>query len=316
MLKMIRPYLEIIKIKTIPNNNNLINLKIRLTKFCNWDCSYCIQGHNKPKKPSDESIKESIDFLIQELKDKKLDEKDIELGIIGGEVSLFNIKDLILSPLIKSNIKIKKINIISNLSRDINWYKDLITYSKANNIKYFLRFSFHEDFITKETFLKKVKELIDFDGDNKKFTLEAVVNNNNFNIIKSFFNLKKKMFKEDVKLNLDADTVNINLNQEILSFIEEVDKNDKIKKNFEVYFRGNKLHPLLFNRNDIVDLYPLKRFPSKGFLCKEKLLSLIYDVPLKKLTGACNINAEDEYICDKDYCRLCHKYVNLSKKIC
>ena len=94
----------IVKIRKNLGIENYFNLTYNTTKCCNYHCPYCMQG-NKPKKDTNpiliEKISKEINKIIYNLKQQG---KNIDFHLIGGEVSIYDIKNLILKNIDLSNI--------------------------------------------------------------------------------------------------------------------------------------------------------------------------------------------------------------------
>lgn len=73
------------EIKSIINNERMFTIKWRLTEWCNYRCSYCMQG-NKPKKDTNPILIEKISKEINKITYKlKQQDKNIDFHLIGGK---------------------------------------------------------------------------------------------------------------------------------------------------------------------------------------------------------------------------------------
>ena len=113
----------IVKIRKNLGIENYFNLTYNVTECCNYHCPYCMQG-NKPKKYTNpiliEKISKEINKIIYKLKQQ---DKNIDFHLIGGEVSIYDIKNLILKNIDLSNIY--RFSMVTNLSRSVEYYKEL-----------------------------------------------------------------------------------------------------------------------------------------------------------------------------------------------
>lgn len=61
---------------------NRFSPSLCLTHFCNLDCIYCYQHHDKEKKMSFETAKKCIDWIFVNI---PKDMEGVEISFIGGE---------------------------------------------------------------------------------------------------------------------------------------------------------------------------------------------------------------------------------------
>lgn len=307
---------KIYKIEAISASKNIVTLKIFLSTYCNYNCSYCIQKKFrekiKNKKLTDNEITNSINILIEKLKELNIENMNISLSLIGGEISFFNIKSLVIEPLLKNKFNITKIIITSNFSNNIDWYLDLYNFLYLKNIKLSYTFSFYEEFADENKFLEKLNKL--YMAVDKKYctiTIETVINNNNFNIIKNFYNKYCKIIlHKDRRFLIDLDVNTKNINTGVYNFVYNTNTSATFNKTLVVYQENEK--PIKINRVSLLSDSPIG-FPSKGFLCKNRYKNLQFFCDKNKLVTKCSISTLNECICDKDYCRLCTSPVDIEK---
>mgnify|MGYP003307555184 CR=1 FL=1 len=144
---------------TIIDLDEYATIKLRLTDYCNYKCSYCIRRKTIEQEGcmlDDESCLKYIDDynrIIDELKAKT--SKPVKVDLIGGEVTILPY----LSELI-TKLKADRINITTNLSRPIPIDPRLSVTA-----------SFHPEFTDLDTFFKAV----DYYKDKfKNFKVETV----------------------------------------------------------------------------------------------------------------------------------------------
>ncbi len=189
---------EFVKIKDLTPND--FNIKWRMTNLCNIHCSYCIRYKHRVDI-NDTCVKENEDKLCEVARDiSKLLEKtkfnNIRLNLIGGEVTIFDLKRIL------ANIttdKVKVINITSNLMRDVQYYIELADFCYSRNIKLSICFSCHYEFITLDKYFEKINQL---KGKIDCLTCELVSNDKNQELCKDFI---ARCEKCDVYYFLDAD---------------------------------------------------------------------------------------------------------------
>lgn len=137
------------KNKSIPN---YFNITYHVTETCNYHCPYCF-NLKKPKKDTSpfliENISKKINSIIKEIKNKNID-----FHLIGGEVTIFDIKNLILKNIDLNNLY--RFSLVTNLSRDVKYYEELL---QDINIRTRVKASFHPTEISKDEFLQKIIKL-------------------------------------------------------------------------------------------------------------------------------------------------------------
>lgn len=178
-------------------------IKWRLTKMCNARCSYCAQWRsNDIKGITEEKLKEAEKTLsiagekISRMLER-INAQNVQLDLIGGEVTIFNLPKILES--VHSD-KIKKIHITTNFLRDSEYYKKLAEYVKSRNIKISLCASFHYEMQSFEKYFEKVLEVKDLFF---LFTCEMVSNENNQELCRKFV---EKCERENLSFMIDADT--------------------------------------------------------------------------------------------------------------
>ena len=126
----------------------LINWHI--TGWCNYHCPYCINrefGTTYTPKDQVEKIAEKINEYIN----KNLNNKRVQLRLIGGEPTYYNI------PKILDKIDhLDRLTIVTNFSRNNNFFKELYQYCAKRKIYFFLICRQHEEH---PNFVEKFKEL-------------------------------------------------------------------------------------------------------------------------------------------------------------
>jgi len=144
---------------TIIDLDEYATIKLRLTDYCNYKCSYCIRRKTIEQEGcmlDDENCLKYIDDynrIIDELKAKT--NKPVKVDLIGGEVTILPY----LSELI-SKLKADRINITTNLSRPLPIDRRLS-----------ITASFHPEFTDLDTFFESVSYYKD---KFKNFKIETV----------------------------------------------------------------------------------------------------------------------------------------------
>lgn len=160
-------------------------IKWRITDLCNIRCSYCLRKYKQTRIATDELIKEQTEKLclvIEQISKmlEKTEFKNVKIDLIGGEVSLFDLKRVFNH--VKSD-KIKKINITTNFIKSAEYYADFCNFFAKIGVKISVTASFHYEFQTLENYLKKIEAV------RNKFDIlkcEMVSTSNNQELCKTF----------------------------------------------------------------------------------------------------------------------------------
>lgn len=153
------------KLKRLTNLNKEYDMYIkwRLTDYCNLDCSYCIRSHITQHNLTNAYITEQEQKLsntakkLNELLEKSIF-SNVNIDLIGGEVSLFNL-EYILSFI--TSKKLKKINITTNFLKPAKYYNSLANFLKERGVKLSITASFHFEYFDFESYFNKVLEVKD-----------------------------------------------------------------------------------------------------------------------------------------------------------
>lgn len=185
-----------------------LEIKWRITHSCNIGCSYCIQAR-KWRKPEDiKKEQENIELLaddINKIIEKHPEKEYIKLQLIGGEVSIFDLKSLL-----NHFSRLNKLTITTNMIRDIEYFIDLTEYCKSRNIDLHVSCSFHEEFIDLDSFIEKVKTLENY---NVSVNAEMVSVENNQDLVKEFI---EKISATDLDYMVDKDMRGIKDKQHLI----------------------------------------------------------------------------------------------------
>ena len=241
----------IIKIKKNLGIENYFNLTYNITNCCNYHCPYCMQG-DKPKKDTNpiliEKISKEINKIIFNLKQQG---RNIDFHLIGGEISICDIKNLVLKNIELSNIY--RFSMVTNLSRSIEYYEDLFKYLTDNNINIRIKASYHPTETSEDSFFNKIKYL-------KKYNIvPSLLLTKNEETNKDIYSMYNKLKKINVQPSVSVERVNgVPID---ISFI----KNKKILLEdmckFHVYYDNNKKE--LLTKYEILNI--IKN--TNGYLC-------------------------------------------------
>lgn len=270
----------------IRNNERLLTIKWRLTTWCNYNCSYCVQSL---VRKFDKTKKTEFDRLLTAAKDINtfLDEstRDVKILLIGGEVSWYNLETLIAS------IPSKKLKILSfstNLSNSTEFYISLANYLHSRDVTLDMVCSLHHEYVKPEAFIKKVLQIREA-ADMKSIRLEMVVNHKTEPIYQQ---VKSLCEENGLDYRFDYD---ITETEEFRSHGLAVSscKNPRYTVTFD---DGTK--DTTISNSQLLNLKngqsANSRFLSEGFYCTRGLSYLSIDVDM---------------VCDNDICIPREKYV-------
>lgn len=142
----------------IKSEKNKLELHWRMCMWCNYRCRYCCQGTEK-KGHEYRWIGQVTQEKFAEKWVKPMIEKvgkPVHLILIGGEITYYNLEK-IFSLIYHPNLV--NINITTNLSNSVEYYKSLYKWCKEHNVKLDLMASYHPDQVDSDTFINKVKQL-------------------------------------------------------------------------------------------------------------------------------------------------------------
>lgn len=162
---------DIKKVENIKFNEDTYTIRWNVTKICNYNCDFCIQGNRKKhledsKGESYELRKKICDNIIEFI-ETKINKKFSKLRIylIGGEVTILKEFIEILEKF--SNCKFEgtmEIHITTNLSCSKKTLEKIKTIVKENKNKKYIRnieisASYYKQFTTEKEFIRQIKTL-------------------------------------------------------------------------------------------------------------------------------------------------------------
>lgn len=188
-------------IKNLDDYNGVI--KWRVTHNCNFSCSYCIQKYCVSQPEVWGTLEEDEARCLEASSDvsRIMDEMQatsIKLDIIGGEVTLFDLETLISKI---TSTKLKKVYIITNLHKSVEYFESLANALKARDCTLEICASWHAEYLTFDVYCEKLLALKEID--NIKIKCEKVNTGSNTEEIE-----KLKTFCEENEINylIDVDT--------------------------------------------------------------------------------------------------------------
>lgn len=261
----------IVNIKKNSDIANYFNLTYNVTRSCNYHCPYCMQL-KKPIKDTNPKLIELISKQINKtIKDLKQQGKNIDFHLIGGEVSIYDIKNLILKNIDLSNIY--RFSMVTNLSRSAEYYDELFKYLIDNNVDIRIKASFHPTETSKEDFFNKLLKL-------KKYNIivSLLLTHVKLYDVYDFYN---KLIQNKINTSVSVERIfGYPISKSLLTENEKkLIQKDKCRFHV-VYDNGNK---------DLLTKYELlnKIETTKNYLCDINLSKLIIG-PKGEIRNSCS----------------------------
>ncbi len=205
----------------------------KMTQWCNQKCSYCFQKHTEWIDYS--KICTTADLLNQVL--DKID-LDIDLQLVGGEITYYNLIDLLDNHLTSKNLK--TITLITNFSRDIYFFNKLSEYCINRGVTFSIVVSYHDEYTSFRDLMEKIIKL---NKDIRLVHINVVVTNQNYSELKKDFieiknwnNELSDLFFKKVQILKDQNGLSILAEKEFKALLEEFQKCDD---NWTIIFKDN-----------------------------------------------------------------------------
>lgn len=127
------------EIKSIKCSKEQILITWHMTGWCNYHCPYCIAKSFETAWINEDNIinisKYLNRFIVENYKDKR-----VCLRAVGGEITFYNLQNIF-----DNFEKLDKVNIATNFSNSLDYYKNLVKYFKNRKIQLILTCSYHEE---------------------------------------------------------------------------------------------------------------------------------------------------------------------------
>lgn len=290
-------------------------IKWRMTGMCNADCSYCIRkGRND--KLSEEKAREQNERLKEVASEisRMVDATDFEnvkIDLIGGEVSVLDLSSICEK---LSSVKIKQINITTNLLRNAEYYSFFCEVLHSKGIEVTATASFHYEYQPFEKYFEKIEEL------KKHFDIldcEMVSTLKNQNLCKKFINKCREIgidysVEGDLRFSKEKER-----QKGLITDSSRKTKSDRYKVCFTdgtecTYGSRNQF---LMDSNNVQNVWQ-KAIHTKGFVCSNSndFVYIDFDtvVGRTKTSNRCTTRMKIEAfevveprICEEENCTLC-----------
>ena len=118
--------------KNIKNTDCLFKLTLNVSNLCNLKCKYCYASHGNYGRPSSFMTKETVDFIIDDIKKRGFTSLYV-VSLFGGEPTMnFDVIDYIIKKFELEFDKIFKFELTTN-GTFLN--KDRLTFLRDHNVK-------------------------------------------------------------------------------------------------------------------------------------------------------------------------------------
>lgn len=130
----------------------------KMTRWCNYNCSYCIQHHNYESNRIKYDYKKFSTYAKKINKWMKSVNIPMKLHLIGGEICYMDLIK-VLEYIDAENFN--KLSIVTNFSGSLIFFTDLRDYCQSRNIELQICASLHDQYVKVKDFVEKAKELKD-----------------------------------------------------------------------------------------------------------------------------------------------------------
>ncbi len=291
-------------------------IKWRLTEMCNINCSYCIRGWRTDRSVDKEKLTIQEDRLCDVMEHisnllNNTNFHNVKIDLIGGEVTIFNLQRILSH--IRTD-KITKIQVTTNMMRDIDYYIRLADLLQSKNINLSITASFHYEFQSIDKYFEKVIALKDKVS---ILTCEMVSNIKNQNLCKQF---SEKCKLENLYYMIEADLREKSFNDRKNGLF--IDSNKPFNNSrYEVTFTDGtkkkyKTRNMLLTDESVEENYKLKYIRTSGYLCTNSTNFFYLDFDIvhgrtEKSDSCSNCMPIEDFKflppkrCPVDYCTLC-----------
>lgn len=300
------------KIKRIDKGSKSVRyITFQPTTWCNYNCSYCIQGQNKAKKPDETELIEKAKSFRQVLNeiDKMHPKKHEKITFLGGEISFFDMGK-ILNELISD--KTVSVCLTSNMSAAEEKYIKLAEFLTTKSIITSFVFSFHEDHNSVDAFLEKafsLKKYFELHPELKTMLrTQITITEKNHETCKKFFEkarvngidvapgLERNIFTEKGIIHTEK-TINLFLGNLTI----ESGKNCKI-----TYYDNSRDY---FRREELLGRCRESILNTKDYVCKDRFSTVRYfsdgKISLNCSTTDNVFNEPETLKCPYERCSIC-----------
>lgn len=223
---------DILKITNIQEECFYVTWKI--TSICNYHCEYCTSKKYLNKNHDSKNLLDKAERINTLIKTNNTYKLPVKLKLIGGEVTLINLFDVL-----NKFTELNKLVIATNLSRDSDYFYNLENYCKGRNIQLILICSYHSE---NQNFIEKFIKLNNWCIANKVNKPQAafvITNNFNFKLIDSLLENNVKNIKLTCERILGG--YKLDLNNSVIDkfnyYIETIKKLNKSIFTYRVKFK-------------------------------------------------------------------------------
>lgn len=198
---------------------NQFKISWKMTDYCPYSCSYCYMSNAvqaakaKNDNPSQEFVEKIASKIDKYLETHAKPNVRVELHLIGGEVSIF---DLI--GLLNQISRVNRLNIVTNLYRSKEYWAALKQYLDRRGIELRMSASFHLPMLSEEKRLEFIEK-----ANLLKAQVKAVVNNENLQeYYKYFIKIMELKLPLEITVERKGDNKSVTLSEENQKLIDGI----------------------------------------------------------------------------------------------
>ncbi len=264
-------------------------IKWRLTDICNYKCSYCIREKLTKKRVL--PYKENEELILNASKEVARIIKElpgyVKLDLIGGEVSIFNLHDLLNNMYKECGDKLKRVNITTNMSAPSDYYNDLVNLCDSYGSEIGITCSWHSEFIPLEDFINKFKEIKS--PNQKGIRIECVSRTDNKEDIEKLISICEK---NNYAYFIEKDLMASEFDKNFLISKSSSNKKDRYRVDYEnnkiLFFKTRNGFLTNYNEGDKIT------FQTEGYYCSRD-----YDYVYIEIDKHFGRNSEEDHCRNK-----------------
>lgn len=279
-------------------NYNIFHFSWTLTNWCNYACTYCsAKSIMVDKWKHDESISK-YKLTLEKL--KRFDSL-FAIQLYGGEPSLHpHIKEIIVE--LKKIDNCKQISIITNLSKSLNFWKDIAMPGVE------ICASFHPEYYDNQ-FLDKIKFLNNLKDSYIRVTVNLIDDKKYWPLTLEFINqLKEANVDYNLHYLINTPFWKNNYTEEFFNTFKSIDSHNYKGKDLNHY--TYKFEDGTISNFKELEIYKLGYHKFKGFKCRPLFYQIDFEGNIQNSCIRKNIKSvlikkdllDREEICPRDYC--------------
>lgn len=240
---------------------DLIKLNWQLTHACNYKCSYCFNRGTKIERINEDIIPNALNNAFVNI--SRLSGYKIKITLTGGEPTIHPDYLKILSWL-NENIKNSKVITITNLSRDVDFYREVVgTVKEKDRVLYVA--SYHFEQAEMNSFVRNAWILCE---NNVKISISILALPEYMRQVKELFSKLSEVENENLVIKLKlirrGNLIDERYTESDLLWINHILRKQNKKDIFIDIITDDTIERFYCNGNELIER-EMNRF--KGFLC-------------------------------------------------